>query len=411
MRKTAVYLWLQLKRCVRMLPLILLLTAICSTALGLLLRQMTTSDSDAARQRMTVGVVGDAGDSYLGFGISALRNLDISRYTVELLELTEEEAERGLRSGALSAYVIIPEGFVDAIVHGELRPLTYVSADSSHGITALFKEEMLSAISGMLIESQNGIYAMQALMREGGVTVGWSDHTDTLNVRYFNLILSRAQNAPVRIIGVSDSLSFPGYMLSGIAVLLLFLCGISFCPLFVRRDMALPRRLCAGGQGALSQTLGEWCAYVLFMLLSVLLIFTAVFTVLGDAAALIPELEGFGAAEAARLVLAFVPGILLITALQYLLFLCCDGIVSGVLCQFLSAIALTYIGGCFYPIRFFPDFIQRLSAYLPSGMARVYLAHCLTGDGTAAEVLLLLAVTALFVGLSAAVRRIRMRRV
>ena len=41
--------------------------------------------------------------------------------------------------------------------------------------------------------------------------------------------------------------------------------------------------------------------------------------------------------------------------------------VVAVLAELLLSISLGYIGGCIYPISFFPDIIRKLSIFLPSG--------------------------------------------
>jgi len=188
---------------------------------------------------------------------------------------------------------------------------------------------------------------------------------------------------------------------------MIFLCGISCCPLFVKKDMALPKLLCVSGHSPLSQVFGEYAAYFILMFSNILVILVTVFFALGDTVSIIPELYDYTALDAALLVIKFIPGIIMITSLQYLLYEISSSIVSGVLLQFISSIALTYAGGCFYPISFFPEGIQKLAKFLPSGIARSYLSECITSEQTASAGAIIILVSVLFIGLAVVVRKYR----
>ena len=100
----------------------------------------------------------------------------------------------------------------------------------------------------------------------------------------------------------------------------------------------------------------------------------------------------------------------MITAFQFLLYQLSDSLVSGVLMQFVSAVLLGYVSGCFYPISFFPRAIRTFSGLLPSGIAREYLSSLLAGKGSAAEVVPIAVCFAVFIALSVLVRGYRIRR-
>ncbi len=411
MKKTLTYFFLQMKRTARVLPFVLVVTLAICVGLGLVLDHIILDNSSAEdKQKYQIAIVGDTDESYLGFGISALQSIDISKYMVDFIELTEKEARQRLERGKIDAYVIIPEDFIDAIVHGEVKKLTYVTTNSALGITSIFKDEMLNAISVMLVESQNGIYGLQYAMDDYGVHDGFWEHTDAINAEYFKLILSRSLVYEEEIIGISDNLSFGGYMLSGISILLIFLCGITCCPLFVKKDMALPKLLRSSGYPILSQVTGEYLAYALLMFINISVVVLAVFLFSDSAVSLIPELGGMGISRAILFAVSILPVILLITSLQYLLYELSSNLANGVLMQFIVMIALTYIGGCFYPIDFFPDAIRVMSRVLPSGMARQYFSLCLATDNTIGDAIPLVLFAALILIISALIRKARLNK-
>ena len=57
-----------------------------------------------------------------------------------------------------------------------------------------------------------------------------------------------------------------------------------------------------------------------------------------------------------------------------MLFTLSGNMVSGLLLHFFGAIGLCYVSGCIYPISAFPMAVQRLAAWLPTGIARHYLS-------------------------------------
>ena len=96
--------------------------------------------------------------------------------------------------------------------------------------------------------------------------------------------------------------------------------------------------------------------------------------------------------------------------MQYLMYQLADTLVSGALMQFICAVFLGYLSGCFYPISFFPPFMRILSLFIPSGLARAYMSSVLTNTLSAAELLGTLGYFVCLMGASLAVRRFRIQR-
>ena len=251
---------------------------------------------------------------------------------------------------------------------------------------------------------------MQDIILENKVDISkYMHHTNTLMASYVSMILSRSSALDCQVIGISDKLSFGGYMFSGLSVLLLLICGITCCPLFAGRDMALPRLLSANRISPLSQILSEYGAYLCLTILNMLPIVALLMLFSGGAAALIPELDGISTPDAVLIFVKFIPAVLAVTALQFLLYELTDSVVSGVLLQFVCAIGLSYISGCFYPISFFPKSIQVLSSVMPSGIARGYLSALISGAECGGELAALMAYTVILLGFAALTRHRRIK--
>ena len=72
-----------------------------------------SSTSSESSEKIKIGVVGDYSDNYFKTGITALENLDTSRLSIDLVRCnSEDDAKVKLSNDTISAYVLVPEGFV-----------------------------------------------------------------------------------------------------------------------------------------------------------------------------------------------------------------------------------------------------------------------------------------------------------
>lgn len=411
MKRALTYTRLQMARMARYAPFVIAITLIICICLGAALYALIQgNDQSAENTKFAVGIVGEFENDMLGLGISAIKSMDSSQYTLDILELDEQTAAEMLRRREIIGYAVIPDGFVEAAMSGNVGHIDFVTNQNGIDLTTMFKQELLDMISRILVESQDGVYAMQDIILENKVDVSkYMHHTNTLMASYVSMILSRSSALDCQIIGISDELSFGGYMFSGLSVLLMLLCGITCCPLFIRRDMALPKLLGANRCSSAAQIFGEYISYLCLTILNMLPLTVLLMLFSGGAAVLIPELDGMGVGGALVIFVKFIPAVLAVTALQFLLYELTDSVVSGVLLQFICAIGLSYISGCFYPISFFPKGIQLLSDLTPSGIARSYLSALISGGECGGKLAALIAYTAVLLGLAALTRHRRIK--
>ncbi len=409
MKKALVYFSLQLKRAIKYFPFVLALSLLLCVCLGAALGEVVKLDSASEdKQKITIGIVGDTKGSFLGFGISALQTLDSSRFVVEMQEMTEEDAKKKLENGEISAYAVIPEGFVEDAVRGDIKQIRYVTTDSAVGVANVFMDEMLEAISTMLVESQKGVYGLQNAMWDADLLPGTD--VDMLASEYFSLILSRSYIAEQDEMGIGNELSFGGYMFCGILVFFVLLCGIPFCPVYIKRDVSLSRLMRVSGKGACFQVIAEYASFFILMFANFYIIICAIALFAGEALAFIPEIAGADIVWAQKFAFSFIPALLVITALQFLIYEFSSGLVGGVLAQFLGALALAYVCGCLYPIDFFPDAIKVISSFLPVGAAREYAGSIISSGTDAAVLPMIFIMFAIIIFLAIFKRRARILR-
>lgn len=334
------------------------------------------------KQKVEIGLVGNRSGSYLGFGIQALQSLDSSRFAIDFLEMSSErEAKEALERGELSAYVLLPDGFVDALVRGENMPATYVTSPGAAGIGSMVMNELVETISDLITESENGIYGAQRFLREQGREDIYWEASDRLYLRYLDFILGRELVYKIELTGVSGGLTVIEYYTCSIIILFLLFWGIAAAPFLIHREFYIFRLLQAKGLSAGRQILAEYGAYIL--LLSG--IFLPIMILVGAAAAR----TEFVMFDSPLRMFGLLPVILLFAAMQLVIYEWITNPVTGALIQFLGALGLGYLSGCFYPVTFFPAGVQLIAPFLPTGAAMEYSGKMMLGSTAYGELVVM----------------------
>lgn len=382
--KIIIYLRLQLKRALKLLPrmmaVTLLLAALAALA-GLLLFRM--NDADEARQRVRIGVVGNTDSGGLAQGISILENMDTSRFSLSLEPMAEQDAARALDQREIDAYIIVPEGFVTAMMAGEHRPITFVSRDSGAGVGGILVRELAATVSDLVLETENAVYGAQNYTADHIAGQDPYAAGDRLVLEYMTRILDRHLLFQLETLGAAGQLSLAGYYLCGLTVLFVMLWAISCSPLFTGRSHELQRLLRADGLGAAGQVLAEFLSFTALMLCGLLCAALLCAGLGGRLGLSIPELTGEGAVPLWQWVLRALPAALMLCAMSFFLYELTDSTVGGILTLFFSAVVQGYLAGCFYPSNFFPQALQAVGALLPAGTAMGSLRGLLLGSHTA----------------------------
>lgn len=399
------YLRTQFRRTLRALPAVLLLVLSLAGAAAALFGAFLRTDAASEEKRLvTVGVVGDGEDSYLGFSFAALSSLDSSRFSVRFVATERTAAERQLKSGELDGYFLIPEGFVDSIVDGSNLPIVFRIRESTDAMGTLLMRDLTKILSALITESQSAIFGFEQLA-QGVAPAEAETLANRLNLEYISTILTRENASTVELLGLSDGLGVLPYYFCAVVLIFLLSLGLSCCFLFVRGDWALPRLLAARGTRAAAQVLCEWtCCFFLFVLALAFLLLPAglLLSAVGGGETVTPD-------SLFRLFVGAIPAVAALAALQLFLFECCSGLLSAVLLSFAAGIGSAYLSGCFYPSYFFPATLQRFAALTPAGATFAQLRQSLSGQAMARPLLLLLLWFAVFLCLTVAVRRARIR--
>lgn len=403
------YFYLQFKRIARTFAVILAVSA--SLVLGVSVIVSAFSDiamNGEEHKRFKVALCGDTESSYIELGLQALQTIDDTRFSLDVIMLSEEEAASALAVGDISAYVVLPDSFIENALSGVITPVTFVTSPGQSGVVTMFKNEITHLITDLVVYSEKGTYAIYDALRDNGAADTAYKYMNIISIEYAELVFGRGDVYSYRSLGISDGLDMSEYYTCALAVLLIMLMGIPFASIHIRGDRSLDRILLSRGYCERSVLLCEYAVHAICMLIlgcMSMMLMTAVFSMNRDASALDPT-QFFSVEFALRMI----PAVLMISAFDILIFESQDSIVSGVLSHFFAALCLGYASGCMYPIYALPKSIQSIAPWLPSGLARSYAGGTFTYEAKLSSLALILSYTVVFLIAAYAVRVYKTRK-
>lgn len=334
------------------------------------------------REKLKIGIVGDLSIPYFEAGINTLKYLDSSNEFVEIQTLTLEQADSLMKKGKLSAYVIIPEGFIESVEYGQNdMQVTYVTASGAQGIESIFKEHIADIVSSYLINAQAGIFSMENLAVKNKQRAFLNDYLYEMNVDYIKWTLDRKNFIRKVEIPLSNGVGIYSYYLCAIICSFLIFFGIGCLSFFTGPGSDRKRFFSSKGINPCSQVLSEYLAYFLLLIFCLVIVFIFIMIVSVTGKLSIPEWKFSGAvAGVLKLFTASLCVGMMFCAMQIMLFEIVNQTVPSILLQFLTGFCLSFTGGCFYPLDFFPDSIRLIGKVLPAGQALNFLDSVLSGN-------------------------------
>ena len=405
--KRKAYPLLLLKRALKIYPSVLATALATVLALSLAAFAIIGSIAKENGTRVAIGIVGDTTETFFDIGIDVIKNIDSSRFYIDLRSMSEAEASDALARDEIMGYLVIPDDFIDSIASLESSGATYYIANKPDSLGTVLTREVIDTVSVYVAETQRVAAGLRSFIRANGLVKGDSIN-EVSKAIITNVLLSRSSLYETEFTGVAGSISTGGYYLVGMLLMLMLLWGISCCALFTGRDIALSKFLYSRGIGSGMQML---CEYAVFMLVTLvtMIVFAVIFgTVTYNFSLGIPELEVAGVMSCVGFVFASIPVIFAVCAMQMMLFEAVDGMVSALITQFLCAVGFGYISGCFYPNYFFPDSVRAVADILPVGAGFAYMRAVLTSRFMPVQAVILIGYAGLFFAVSVALRKKKM---
>ena len=223
MKRFLTYFRLQLRRAARLLPRMLAVTLLLAvlTVLSALLIQGLHAGDEAAAEPVRIGLVGDLEENVLAEGLQMIESMDSSRFSIRFEPMDETEAAAALRRGRIDGYAVIPAGFAEAMMVGEHRPISYVSASGGADIGAQMMRELAETISRLVLETENAVYGAQNFVADKLPEVNPYWAGDMLVFRYALRLMDRERLYELETLDADGAPSLPAYYLCGLALYLL----------------------------------------------------------------------------------------------------------------------------------------------------------------------------------------------
>lgn len=391
----------QIKRILKILPFVAIFSIIFFTATGLIAKLFLTninfsggensfsptlSSSENGSQKISIGIIGNMDEPYMEFGINALQTMDTTRMSIDLKLMTEAEAKKALYKGKISAYVIIPEGFIESIEYGRNdKQVIYVTNDGQQGFSDIIKTQIADILSVLIVNSQSGIYSMQEELYLNRDYSRFDELTLDLNIKYVYWVLARNKFADIHETGISNGLSLQTYYFCSIIIFFLMILSLAANPFFSNRSNELYKIFYSRGVHPFTTVIAELFAYFIFLeIIFAILLFIMNFALKIEFLKIPQWRISKTSKELFIFYLRSIPTVLMICTLHFVLYETVHSVISGIQLQFIFSFLICYLSGCFYPIDFFPEAVQIISNYLPTGAALKYSALLITNkDKTA----------------------------
>ncbi|MDO4615254.1 MAG: ABC transporter permease [Lachnospiraceae bacterium] len=391
MRAFFYYFNMEWKRMRRLIPGILLVSLVAALAAGILYRNSDSEETTA--EPMAVGIVSDEGNlPFLSMGFQLAAQTEDLKNLLTFQDVGEEEGQEMLEAGTLGALVIFQDNYVRNVYYGTEEPIIIRFGSSQSGIASVLVRELTDVVAQYLLESRSAVYAMQDLYTASGLEYGSAP--DELSETLLLRIVGRTNAIKTETVNATDGLSASVYYFCAAVVLILLFWGM-ISGAVLGKDGSTMRML-------LRRTLLSLPSQYLAKLLALFAMFLCNYLVLGGLGIAAVRAAGMDI-PAAEVIFRGIPGLIPTAALAILVFeLSGDGI-GGMLFLFFSTVICAFLSGFFYPLSYFPFWMQRASCILPTRILLEFYESCASGSlapgafaGPALMTAILAAVTLLF---------------
>ena len=346
--------------------------------------------TNKSQSRIGVGIVGSIENKYMKLGVEMLNNMDASRFSIKFINMDETAAKKSLKAGEIIGYFKIDKDFIEALEKGENRPVEYIS--SGAGMISALSKEVASVFSTLLVNSERAIYATDNYLIDHPQVYNRERANTEFNIELLKNVMSRGKIYDVKSIDTVSGLSDTDNYICGMSVLFMMLTGLGLGGLLCEKNESLLRVLKSRGLSYGDSLIVDMFVISLYIILTVL-IFTGGMALTG---AILPG--NYNSVNLFEYCKDIVFLSVMFASMHLFIYEIIYKRVVAVLAELLLGISLGYIGGCIYPISFFPDIIRKLSIFLPSGAGIQVLSD---GMGYSVDIfcfIIILVYSILFIG-------------
>lgn len=389
------YTHLETKRMLKRLPLIcfgsLILIALLA---GIFTLFQLNNKNTKENSTVTAGVVAEEGEPFVDWMITTVSSIKNTQYTLNFQRMDETTADTKLKSGEIEIAFIIPKNYVASIIDGENKHLTIRFGKGQTTIVSFLFRELSHAASAFILDTEAGIYTMQEYYKLHNLP-NQSEDELTLNLQYIKDIVSLDKGIRTEEVETQDSYPLLQQYLLSALVLFLFLWGLTCSQMQTSQNQAFHNQLKLQGVGYTKQVFARGFSFFIIALANYLLLFVLASLLmtafsLSVSGTLFSSILGLW-----RFALSGIPILLLSSAFIQMIYEITRDAMGGVLFLFFSVLIMGLCSGCFYPLSYLPQTMQKIAPALPVYQACHYGLSVLNGSFPLLSFVYLLACTTL----------------
>ena len=356
---------MDLRRAVRILPATLLYTLLFLLVSLIVIKNAEKLFFDPNKYgQVPVGLVMPLDSDKNQFGLKLVTDMQSFREAMDIRQFnTESEGKAALDASEVTALILIPEDFVDALYRGENKPIRIIFKDNNTLEEHIINDLLLSS-ANMLGTSQGASFSVKALGDAAGVDAELTAKlVDALESYNFTYIIGRESLFQTKSFDSLTGLSLKEQLAGSYGLLVLsFLCFILTAFYQGKRPAYQIRQRCSG-VSRLGIGISEWISTVVLLYAAFLLVFLG-FTI----AKLQPK---------ATALFMILPVLMILGLFILLLSYSVHSPVYSNLAILVSIVLLMYLAGGLIPAEFLPKFLQDLSKYNPVSWLIRFTQHVL----------------------------------
>lgn len=384
MRRKAQYLYLEIKKTIKIFPRMLLQAILLMALISVIaFCGVKGMEREPLAVNVDIGVVVREDNMMTRMALSYVESMESVSQLCHFVQVSEEEGFRQLERGGIAALVVLPEQLVEGIMNGQ-NPNVDIVFPQNARLEAMLFRELTESGAGLLRVAQAQIYGAIDTAVEYGLTEQLSvmeAEIDSYNLAFALDRLAMYDEETISATGRMSALQY--YAVSG-AVLFLLLAGMAAYPVMQQEPAVFRKQLARQRVGLLWQCFCKWMCGLLCLGLLVGVVWV-IFRIVGTA---VPEttqkmlsalMNGKNRVSAGVRAGVILLVLITVTTLIYMIYSIAGSRTGSVLLIFLFSVIMVYLSGGFVPSALMPQTMQTVGDSLPTAYLIRAFGGLLTG--------------------------------
>lgn len=385
-----IYLELEIKRKIRLLPHIILGTIALTMVVGVVAfcsGKMLYSNKMASDKKLLVFSSQDE-SPLTRLVVSVLSNAPSLTKICNVIDTDYDKAVELVKDENTISSIIIPKNFMNSLMDGTNDSID-IYFSSTHSIYTLIITELSKAAQTSLQAAEAGIYTLHDYYYLNDAKEYEADANQELNAIYLTRAFSRSKFFASHKLTATGSLTIKNYYFASAILLITLLLGCVFILKTKDTDQIIFIKLKQNGIGLFLQMITHIISifivlYIIFISANMGLLLLNRFT---DLSIKIKPVHIFTNGMVITLcssaIICFVSNIF---TNKY----------SAILLHFVLVLAMSFISGAFVPSAFLPDSLKNIAQYMPTTYLFKSISNILSGEVVSDNIVNLIYITLIF---------------